>query len=130
MPKLERNSNTEQRGRAFRLPRDGQVITPLGKRLRLAVNAAIHLRRPLLVTGSPGTGKTSIIRTLASARCSITAAAKATITTLSTREIASRPASPMSNLRGQSILKIWTFTALANRFELAFTTSSNYAVIF
>ena len=71
-----------------------------------------------------------MIRTLASARCSITAAAKETITTLSTREIASRPASPMSNLRGQSILKIWTFTALANRFELAFTTSSNYAVIF
>ena len=65
VPKLEPNSNTEQRGRAFRLPRDGQVITPLGKRLRLAVNAAIHLRRPLLVTGSPGTGKTSLAYAIA-----------------------------------------------------------------
>jgi MoxR-like ATPase len=65
VPKLERDSNTEQRGRAFRLPREGQVITPLGERLRLAVNAAIHLRRPLLVTGSPGTGKTSLAYAIA-----------------------------------------------------------------
>ncbi len=57
--------NTEQRGRAFRLPREGQAITPLGERLRLAVNAAIHLRRPLLVTGSPGTGKTSLAYAIA-----------------------------------------------------------------
>ena len=65
VPQLEPASNTEQRGRAFRLPRVGQAITPLGERLRLAVNAAIHLRRPLLVTGSPGTGKTSLAYAIA-----------------------------------------------------------------
>lgn len=65
VPLLEPASNTEQRGRAFRLPRVGQAITPLGERLRLAVNAAIHLRRPLLVTGSPGTGKTSLAYAIA-----------------------------------------------------------------
>ena len=65
LPPLEAGSNTEQRGRAFRLPREGQEITPLGERLRLAVNAAIHLRRPLLVTGSPGTGKTSLAYAIA-----------------------------------------------------------------
>ena len=65
VPPLEPASNTEQRGRAFRLPRVGQAITPLGERLRLAVNAAIHLRRPLLVTGSPGTGKTSLAYAIA-----------------------------------------------------------------
>ena len=65
VPLLETASNTEQRGRAFRLPRVGQAITPLGERLRLAVNAAIHLRRPLLVTGSPGTGKTSLAYAIA-----------------------------------------------------------------
>ena len=64
-PQLEPASNTEQRGRAFRLPRKGKSITPLGERLRLAVNAAIHLRRPLLVTGSPGTGKTSLAYAIA-----------------------------------------------------------------
>ena len=65
VPPLEPASNTEQRGRAFRLPRVGQALTPLGERLRLAVNAAIHLRRPLLVTGSPGTGKTSLAYAIA-----------------------------------------------------------------
>lgn len=61
----EEQSNTEQRGRAFRLPRQGQAVTPRGERLRVAVNAAIHLRRPLLVTGSPGTGKTSLAYAIA-----------------------------------------------------------------
>jgi MoxR-like ATPase len=65
VPLLEPASNTEQRGRAFRLPRKDQAIRPLGERLRLAVNAAIHLRRPLLVTGSPGTGKTSLAYAIA-----------------------------------------------------------------
>jgi MoxR-like ATPase len=65
LPALESNSNTVQRGRAFRLPRQGQVITDQGERLRLAVNAAIHLRRPLLVTGRPGTGKTSLAYAIA-----------------------------------------------------------------
>lgn len=50
------------RGSKFRLPRVGPdgPLTPAGEELRLAVNAAIHLRRPLLVTGTPGTGKTSL----------------------------------------------------------------------
>jgi MoxR-like ATPase len=34
-------------------------------RIRDAVNAALHLRRPLLVTGRPGTGKSSIVRSVA-----------------------------------------------------------------
>jgi MoxR-like ATPase len=65
VPRLEPKSNTVQRGKAFRLPREDQAITAEGERLRLAVNAAIHLRRPLLVTGSPGTGKTSLAYAIA-----------------------------------------------------------------
>ena len=65
VPALDPRSNTEERGRAFRLPRDGEGHTEEGERLRLAVNAAIHLRRPLLVTGSPGTGKTSLAYAIA-----------------------------------------------------------------
>ena len=34
-------------------------------RIRDAVNAALYLRRPLLVTGRPGTGKSSIVRAVA-----------------------------------------------------------------
>src|SRR4051812_46654092 len=33
--------------------------------IREMVNASIHLRRPLLVTGEPGTGKSSLIDSLA-----------------------------------------------------------------
>jgi MoxR-like ATPase len=55
-----------QRGSVFRLPRDGQgLISEDGKRIRDAVNAAIHLRRPLLVTGDPGSGKTSLAYAIA-----------------------------------------------------------------
>ena len=55
------------RGAKFRLPRQGVdgSLTPAGEELRLAVNAAIHLRRPLLVTGTPGTGKTSLAYAIA-----------------------------------------------------------------
>lgn len=55
-----------RRGESFRLPRDEQgQITPQGKEVLLAVNAAIHLRRPLLVTGQPGVGKSSLAYSIA-----------------------------------------------------------------
>ena len=62
MPESQRS-----RGAKFRLPRQGVdgPLTPAGEELRLAVNAAIHLRRPLLVTGTPGTGKTSLAYAIA-----------------------------------------------------------------
>lgn len=60
------NSLDAQRGSVFRLPRDGQgLISEDGKKIRDAVNAAIHLRRPLLVTGDPGSGKTSLAYAIA-----------------------------------------------------------------
>jgi MoxR-like ATPase len=65
VPPLDPHFNTVQRGKAFRLPREGKTITPQGERLRTAVNAAIHLRRPLLVSGDPGTGKTSLAYAIA-----------------------------------------------------------------
>jgi len=55
-----------RRGKVFRLPRgEAGKITSAGERVRLAVNAAIHLRRPLLVTGAPGCGKTSLAHAIA-----------------------------------------------------------------
>jgi MoxR-like ATPase len=55
-----------RRGSSFRLPRDENgAITPQGKQVLLAVNAAIHLRRPLLVTGHPGVGKSSLAYSIA-----------------------------------------------------------------
>lgn len=50
----------QRRGENFRLGRD-----PESEALLQAVNAAIHLRRPLLVRGEPGTGKTSLAYALA-----------------------------------------------------------------
>ncbi|MGL4500534.1 MAG: AAA family ATPase, partial [Planktothrix sp.] len=54
---LEKNTRDEQRGQSFRIQTDNSndrnsVIN--------MVNAALYLRRPLLVTGKPGTGKTSL----------------------------------------------------------------------
>jgi MoxR-like ATPase len=59
------DNDDDPRGSTFRLPRHDGALTPEGERIRLAVNAAIHLRRPLLVTGSPGTGKTSLAYAIA-----------------------------------------------------------------
>jgi MoxR-like ATPase len=64
-PPLENPSDpdderSDARGASFRLP-----PTEDGKRVRMAVNAAIHLRRPLLVTGDPGVGKTSLAYAIA-----------------------------------------------------------------
>jgi MoxR-like ATPase len=59
-------ATTLGRGEVFRLPRQEQgQLTVDAERLRLAVNAAIHLRRPLLVTGTPGSGKTSLAYAIA-----------------------------------------------------------------
>jgi hypothetical protein len=54
------------RGSVFRLPRQqGDAFTEEAEAVRLAVNAAIHLRRPLLITGTPGCGKTSLAYAIA-----------------------------------------------------------------
>jgi MoxR-like ATPase len=60
------NEDQERRGKTFRLPREEDgAITAEGKKVLLAVNAAIHLRRPLLVTGHPGVGKSSLAYSIA-----------------------------------------------------------------
>jgi MoxR-like ATPase len=50
------DARARQRGQSFRL----QLDDPEHIKVIDAVNAAIHLRRPLLVTGDPGSGKTSL----------------------------------------------------------------------
>jgi MoxR-like ATPase len=50
-----------ERGRSFRIQTDDQGHSNIVD----AVNAAIHLRRPLLVTGAPGSGKTSLAYAIA-----------------------------------------------------------------
>jgi len=60
-------ADQSRRGSRFRLPctgPDGQLEAK-SEELLLAVNAAIRLRRPLLVTGTPGTGKTSLAYAIA-----------------------------------------------------------------
>ncbi|WP_346011041.1 MoxR family ATPase [Streptomyces sp. SID5606] len=51
------------------LPESPQASTPqpylLGREHVAVVNAALHLRRPLLVTGRPGTGKSSLAHAIA-----------------------------------------------------------------
>ncbi len=57
LEKLDQKTEDRERGKSFRIHSDGHnernsVIN--------MVNAALYLRRPLLVTGKPGTGKTSL----------------------------------------------------------------------
>ncbi|WP_013321026.1 AAA family ATPase [Gloeothece verrucosa] len=54
---LEENTRDQQRGQSFRIHTDksNDINTLINM-----VNAALYLRRPLLVTGKPGTGKTSL----------------------------------------------------------------------
>jgi MoxR-like ATPase len=56
----EERPRQQRSGEVFRLP-----DTDEGERVRLAVNAALHLRRPLLVSGVPGSGKTSLAYAIA-----------------------------------------------------------------
>jgi MoxR-like ATPase len=55
------NPRAIKRGRSFRIQTDQQGQSDIVD----AVNAAIHLRRPLLVTGAPGSGKTSLAYAIA-----------------------------------------------------------------
>ena len=50
-----------RRGKSFRVQKDKDGSSEIVD----AVNAAIHLRRPLLVTGAPGAGKTSLAYAIA-----------------------------------------------------------------
>jgi MoxR-like ATPase len=60
------STGLSNRGLTFRLPRDKHNgFTAKAERILLAVNAAIRLRRPLLVTGLPGSGKTSLAYAIA-----------------------------------------------------------------
>jgi len=47
------SDRNEKRGSSFRTPENQPELVDI-------INAALHLRRPLLITGKPGTGKTSL----------------------------------------------------------------------
>jgi MoxR-like ATPase len=55
------DQRAQQRGKSFRVELNDQGYSEIVD----AVNAAIHLRRPLLVTGAPGSGKTSLAYAIA-----------------------------------------------------------------
>ncbi|MBT9317304.1 AAA family ATPase [Leptothoe spongobia] len=61
----QENQRMLDRGRTFRIQTDGQAERKGYSEIIDAVNAAIHLRRPLLVTGAPGSGKTSLAYAIA-----------------------------------------------------------------
>lgn len=52
----QKNERAIERGQSFRVQTDEHGHSDIID----AVNAAIHLRRPLLITGAPGSGKTSL----------------------------------------------------------------------
>ena len=63
---VNRKSHDYERGKSFRVLIDGEGnIQTAYQELIEAVNAAIYLRRPLLVTGKPGSGKTSLAYAIA-----------------------------------------------------------------
>lgn len=55
------DERSRERGKSFQMPVDKNGHSDIVD----AVNAAIHLRRPLLVTGVPGSGKTSLAYAIA-----------------------------------------------------------------
>jgi len=55
------DERAQQRGKSFRILLNDKGYSEIVD----AVNAAIHLRRPLLVTGAPGSGKTSLTYAIA-----------------------------------------------------------------
>lgn len=57
----KQDARSLQRGKSFRVQLDKNGNSDIVD----AVNAAIHLRRPLLVTGAPGAGKTSLVYAIA-----------------------------------------------------------------
>ena len=57
----KKNDRAIERGRSFRIQTDEHGHSDIID----AVNAAIHLRRPLLITGAPGSGKTSLAYAIA-----------------------------------------------------------------
>ena len=58
---VAQDARSIQRGKSFRVQTDKNGYSEIVD----AVNAAIHLRRPLLVTGDPGAGKTSLAYAIA-----------------------------------------------------------------
>ena len=63
---VKRDSHDYQRGKSFRVLTEGEgVIQKSYRELIEGVNAAIYLRRPLLITGKPGSGKTSLAYAIA-----------------------------------------------------------------
>lgn len=59
-PSQDQEVQNQSRGATFRLAQGDK-----GKELLNLVNAALYLRRPLLITGKPGTGKTAIAYAIA-----------------------------------------------------------------